>query len=165
MPILPILQIIALVLIAVGFGLALSHALELPGKLRLGHDAYIAVQSIYYPGFTIGGMFGEVGAIPATLIALVLTPGESTAFPLTLAALAALILMHAVFWIVTQPVNKVWLAGENLGRAGDAFFKTGGTAGAERDWMRLRNRWEYSHVARAGCAFVGFVAMAAAVAL
>jgi hypothetical protein len=31
--------------------------------------------------------------------------------------------------------------------------------------MRLRNRWEGSRVARACCAFVGFVAMAAAIAL
>jgi hypothetical protein len=165
MPILPILQIIALVLIAVGFGLSLAHTLELPGKLRLGRDTYVAVQTIYYPGFTIGGLFGEIGAILATVIVLILTPSGSRAFPFTLAALAALALMHAVFWIVTQPVNKVWLADQTLGRAGAAFFKAGGTGSESTDWMRLRNRWEGSHVARAGCAFVAFVAMAVVIAL
>jgi hypothetical protein len=27
------------------------------------------------------------------------------------------------------------------------------------DWTKLRDRWEYSHVARAACAMVGFVAL------
>jgi len=106
MPMLPILQVVALVLIAVGFGLSLSHALELPGKLRLSRDTYIAVQSIYYPGFTIGGVFGEFGAILAVLVTLVFTPSGSTAFLPTFAALIALLALHAIYWIVTHPVNK-----------------------------------------------------------
>jgi Anthrone oxygenase len=162
---LPILQIIALVLIAVGLSLSLSHALELPGKLRLGRDAYVAVQSIYYPGFTVGGIFGEPGAMLATFVALIFTQRGSPAFSFTLSAFAALVLMHAVFWIVTQPVNRVWLADQDLGRAGAAFFRTDGGGSTEQDWTRVRNRWEYSHVARAGCAFVAFVAMAVAIAL
>jgi hypothetical protein len=31
------------------------------------------------------------------------------------------------------------------------------------DWTALRNRWEYSHVARAGCALMSFVALAVAI--
>jgi hypothetical protein len=42
-------------LAAVTMALSLAHALELPGKLRLGKEQYLAVQPIYYPGFTIGG--------------------------------------------------------------------------------------------------------------
>ncbi|HET7883004.1 MAG TPA: hypothetical protein VFL55_19120 [Acetobacteraceae bacterium] len=49
--------------------LSLAHALEVPGKLRLPRETYIAVQQISYPGFTIGGAFGESGAILATLAA------------------------------------------------------------------------------------------------
>ena len=33
--------------------LALAHALERPGKMRLSKE--LAIQPIYYPGFTFGG--------------------------------------------------------------------------------------------------------------
>ena len=56
----PVLQVITLVLVAVGVSLTLAHALELPGKMRLRKEEYVAVQSIYYPGFTIGAFFGEL---------------------------------------------------------------------------------------------------------
>jgi hypothetical protein len=37
-------------------GLALAHALEFTSKLRLNKDTYLAIQTIYDPGFTIGGI-------------------------------------------------------------------------------------------------------------
>lgn len=161
---LPILQVITLVLVAIGVSLTLAHALEMPGKMRLGKDAYVAVQSIYYPGFTIGAFFGEFGAIIATLALLVATPADTPAYLLTFVALIVLLLMHALYWMLTHAVNKFWVADQKLGKAGAAFFNpTGESAGA--DWARLRNRWEYSHVARACCAMVAFVALAAATAL
>ena len=161
---LPILQIVTLVLVAVGFSLTLAHALELPGKKRLDKQAYVAVQSIYYPGFTIGGLFGEFGAIVVTMILLVATPVEMLAHRLTFIALVALLLMHALYWLLTHPVNRFWLGDQKLGSAGAAFFNTTGAAVIGEDWARLRDRWEYSHVARAACAFVAFVALAAATA-
>ena len=162
---LPILQIITLVLAAVGVSLTLAHALELPGKLRLGKEVYVAVQSIYYPGFTIGAPFGEFGAIIATMILLVATPSGTTAFVLTFIALIALLLMHALYWVVTHPVNRYWVADQKLGKAGAAFFNIKGAAEIDENWTRLRDRWEYSHVARACCALIAFVALAAATAL
>jgi hypothetical protein len=36
--------------------LSLAHALELPGKMRLCKESYVKTQTIYYPGFTIGGL-------------------------------------------------------------------------------------------------------------
>lgn len=56
-------SIVALLLVAVTMGLTLAHALELPGKLRLDKNTYVAVQAIYYPGFTIGGLVGELGGL------------------------------------------------------------------------------------------------------
>jgi hypothetical protein len=46
------LQVLCVVLVAVGMGLSLAHALEFPGKLRLPKDENMIVQSIYYPGRT-----------------------------------------------------------------------------------------------------------------
>jgi uncharacterized membrane protein SpoIIM required for sporulation len=51
-----ILSVVALLLLAVTLGLSLAHALEFPGKLRLDEHGYRAVQAIYYPVFTIGGL-------------------------------------------------------------------------------------------------------------
>ena len=161
-----ILQILTIVLVAVGVALPLAHALELPGKLRLDKGAYLAVQSIYYPGFTIGAAFGEFGAMAATLILLLVTPYASAAFWLTLLAFIALLIMHGVYWVFTHPVNKFWLKDQRLQGAGAAFFAVGGEAGArqwdERNWTSARDRWEYSHVARAVFAMLALIALVTA---
>ncbi len=115
-----LLQIASVMLVALGMSMALAHALGLPGKPRLDKAQYLAVQTIYYPGFTIGGIFGEPGAMLETLALLIFTPFASTAFWLTLAALVGLLIMHGVFWLVTQPVNRVWLEHQRLG--GASFF-------------------------------------------
>jgi hypothetical protein len=155
---LELLQVVTVLLASVGMALSLAHALELPGKLRLPRETYLAVQRIYYPGFTIGGAFGEFGAMLATLVLLVVAPSW-----LTFAALLGLLVMHAVYWAVTHPVNRVWLHEQNMHAAGTAFFGTAGAGVAEGDWVRLRNRWEYSHVARAAFAMVGLIVLVLAV--
>lgn len=156
-----ILEIVTLILSAVAMALSLAHALEFPGKLRLDRDAYLAMQSIYYPGFTIGGA-SEPLAILATLTLLVLTPPANTAFWLVLVALIAMIAMHAVFWMVTQRVNKYWLIGENLTGLSASFF--GNAPGAPREnWIELRDRWEHSHLVRAALAAIAFLSLAIAV--
>ena len=72
-----------------------------------------------------------------------------------------LALAHAVYWVVTHPVNKVWVKGENLSKSGGAFFAAGTTT-ATGDWTELRDRWEWSHVARAALAVVSLVALVVA---
>lgn len=161
---LQLLQIVCVLLVAVGAGLSLAHALEYPGKLRLDEEKYLTVQTIYYPGFTIGGMVGEFGALLATLVLLFVTPTGSPAFPLTLAAFALLLAAHAVFWLVNQPANRIWLAKQTLSRAGEAFFSTGRSADADVDWRTARTRWEWGHIARALLTFVSLAALTSAVA-
>jgi hypothetical protein len=164
-----VLQVLSLIFIVLAMVPALAHALELPGKLRLTKDAYFAVQPIYYPGFTIAGI-SEPVAIISTIILLVLTPRENADFWLTLVALLGLISMHAVYWLFTHPVNNFWLRGQKLSSLGSGFFSMrspGKQAGeSERppvDWTDLRDRWEHSHVARAGLAFLSFIALVIAI--
>jgi hypothetical protein len=160
-----VLQIVSIILVSIGVTLTLAHALELPGKLRLDKDTYLAVQSIYYPGFTIAAGFGEFGAMLATLLLSILTPFGSAAFWLTMSAFVSLVIMHALYWTITHPVNKFWLKDQQLQGAGAAFFAVGGKSEAERDdrdWVPLRDRWEYSHVARAGFAMLALIALATA---
>ncbi len=158
---LDVLQTVTLILAAVALAPALAHALELPGKMRLPKESYFAAQTIYYPGFTVAGG-AEPLALIATAILLAVTPRGGAGFWLTVVALVGLIGVQAVYWIFTHPVNKVWLQGQSLGAAGTGFFSfaASGAPGAQ-DWKRLRDRWEYSHVARALLA-LSFAALAIA---
>jgi hypothetical protein len=163
--VLAVLQVIVIVLVSINMALALAHALELPGKLRLSKDVYTAVQPIYYPGFTIGGGVGEFGGILATVALLIATPRDTNAFQLTLAALVLLLIGHGIYWIVTHPVNQFWLRDRELKGAGRAFFSFGSHMRTSDNWTSLRNRWEYSHVARAAVALVALTLLATSVTL
>lgn len=154
-----LLEIAVIILVVIALVPATAHALELPGKLRLDKTAYLTVQPIYYPGFTFAGI-AEPLAIIATAVLLAVAH-DTAAFGLVLAALVALIGAHAVYWLVTHPVNKFWLRDEELASPGARFFAAGGKA--RGDWTYLRDRWEYSHVARALLTFAAFVALAVAV--
>jgi hypothetical protein len=159
------MQVLALILVAIAMALSLAHALEFPGKKRLGKDTYIAVQAIYYPGFTVGGISEPLGIL-AVLLLLLLIPLATSVFWLTLAAFVALVLMHATYWMMTHPVNKFWLAGENLAGFSAGFFSFGAGASHEMpEWTALRDRWEYSHVLRAVFAAIAFILLAIGIVL
>jgi hypothetical protein len=160
-----VLQILTLILVVLAMIPALAHALELPGKLRLAKDQYFVVQPIYYPGFTIAGISEPIAIISAVVL-LILTTLGSVDFWLTLVALVGLISMHAVYWLFIHPVNNFWLQGEKLSGLGSGFFSVGSASRRGRqsecrqvDWADLRDRWEYSHVARVGLAALSFIAL------
>ena len=154
------LQALTILLAAIGMALSLAHALEFPGKRRLDRDAYLKVQAIYYPGFTIGGAFEPLAMIAAFAL-LLFTPLGTLVFWLTLAGFFALTLAHAIYWAITHPVNRVWLKAEKLDKAGSRFFAAGAGV-AEGDWTELRDRWEWSHVAPAVLELVGLAALVTA---
>ena len=162
------LQVVTVVVVAVAMALTLAHALELPGKLRLSKEQYLATQPIYYPGFTIGGAAEPLGVL-LTLVLLLMTPYASTSFWLTAAALATLVAMHAAYWLLTHPVNNFWLKDVQLKGAGAAFFgfdrlaQHGDAGGA--DWSSLRDRWEVSHVVRAVLGMASFILLVIAIAM
>jgi hypothetical protein len=161
------LQVLTILAVSIAMALSLAHALEFPGKLRLSRETYLDMQMIYYPGFTIGGMVGEAGGLLATL-ALLWATENAVAWRLILAALFCLLVMHAVYWLVTHPVNNFWLKDTNVDRASNSFFSfipVQRATGKKPDWKELRNRWEYSHVVRAGLGLAGFLLIVTAVAL
>jgi hypothetical protein len=166
-----VLQVITVSLVSVAMALALAHALELPGKMRLDKQTYLAMQPIYYPGFTVGGGVGEGAGIIATFILLLFTPTHGPSFYWTLAALVALLAMHAAYWVLTHPLNKFWMKGHKLTGFSGRFFgldpmKRETPDGSREDyWKQIRNRWEYSHVIRAVLAGIGFVSLVIAVAI
>jgi hypothetical protein len=159
------LQILTVILVAVAMALPLAHALELPGKMRLGKEAYLVVQPIYYPGFTIGAGVGEAGGMFALLVLLAFTPYSSARFGWTLAALLLLLAMHLTYWFATHPANHFWVKDIALRGFAGAFLSLFAPVATESgsDWTRLRDIWEYSHVARAVFAALGLISLMFAV--
>lgn len=151
-----LLQIVATTLVAVAMTTAVAHALEFPGKLRLSKEEYLAVQPIYYPGFTIAGVSEVLGLLALLLLAF-LSRGMSE-FPYVLVALVAMAIMVAIYWLITHPVNSFWLKSTELSGAGSTFFSTASSA-KSGDWTAMRDRWEYSHVARAIASFLAFLVL------
>jgi hypothetical protein len=160
------LQAVTLVLVALAMVPAVAHALELPGKMRLSKDTYLTVQRIYYPGFAIAGL-AEGFSMVAAFALVLFTPRDSGMFIPSLGALILLLVMHAVYWVVTAPVNKVWLKGQQLSKAGTTFFRmnTRDDMAPDDEWTALRNRWEYSHVVRAMLVTGAFVLLVSVLAL
>jgi hypothetical protein len=162
---LAVLQVVATMLVALAAVPSVAHALELPGKLYLDKQTYYAVQPIYYPGFTFAG-FAEPAAILAIALLAWFTPVGTLGFWLVLIALAGMIAMHAIYWALIHPVNNFWIAGRALNTAGAAFFGFGSKReGWNPDWTELRDRWEYSHLARAIITSVSLLALVIALAI
>jgi hypothetical protein len=136
--------------------------------MRLSKDVYYAMQPIYYPGFTIGG-FAEPAGLILTIILLFFIPFGTPDFWLTVVAVLGLIGMQATYWLLTHPVNKFWLQGQKLSGLGSGFFSFGANRSRPLnksravDWTDLRDRWEYSHVARAGLAFASLTTLVIAI--
>jgi hypothetical protein len=166
-PVLVALQVLTVVFVAVAMALSLAHALELPGKLRLSKQQYLDTQLIYYPGFAIGGIAEPVGLV--MLLLLMLSTTARTAFWLTAAAFACLLAMHAAYWLLTHPVNQFWLKDFKLHAPGARFFALDPLQRTrderQPDWVRLRDRWEYSHVLRAVLGLLTLVLLVTAVAV
>ena len=165
-----VFQVITVFLASIAMSLAVAHALELPGKMRLNKENYIATQTIYYPGFTIGGA-SEGLSILAALVLLLLTPANTQPFWWIFAGLICLAAMHAAYWVLTHPVNRFWTRNLNLEGASANFFARGKdklaaqNASPDERWMNFRNRWEYSHVFRAVLAAAALISLIVAVAL
>lgn len=158
-------QILAILLAALSMTTALGHALEMPGKLRLAQEHYLAVQPIYYPGFTIGGGLGEIGTIVISAVLASMLPAGSLASGLAWAACASALTVQALYWFIVHPVNQFWLKGSKIDAASKGFFAIGASDRTGADWTKLRDRWERGHAVRAVFATLALVLLAASVAV
>ncbi|HEX3496096.1 MAG TPA: hypothetical protein VHT02_02815 [Methylocella sp.] len=73
--------------------------------------------------------------------------------------------MHLTYWFAALPVNHFWVKDIELtGLAGRflSLFAPLATEGGT-DWTRLRDIWEYSHVARAVFAMLRLISLTIAV--
>jgi hypothetical protein len=117
--------VVSLLLATLAMMPAAAHALELPNKIGLSGIEYLTVQRLYR-----GWSFARLNELP-------------TAFALAWVAFLCLAGTQLVFWIFTQPVNRV---------TANWTFLPG-------DWSELRRRWEYSHAASAALNLAALVAL------
>jgi hypothetical protein len=157
-------QALALIVTAVPMALALAHALEHPGKMRLDRDQYAVTQGIYYPGFTLAGPTEPLAPI-IILVLLALTPAGTRAFWLTAGAATAAALTHLLYWVLTAPVNKVWAKATPVAGPAQRLFEAASDLPSGDDWIVLRDRWEQSHLWRAVTANSAFILLAVAVVI
>lgn len=155
-----ILKFMSLMLVVATVIPSVAHVLERPGKLRLTREQYLDVQPIYYPGFTFIGSAEPLSIIVLGVL-LVITPRESPSFWPIAGSLTGAILTHALYWLLTAPVNKVWLSNEALSRGAQRFFGAGASV-SETQWTALRDRWERSHLYRAATSVMALVLLAIA---
>ena len=98
-------------------------------------------------------------------LALTFVTAAGPARWLTLGALMAFVVMHAAYWLASHPVNNFWLKDFELKGPGKGFFALGADRSHAPEWTALRDRWEYSHIARAALAVIGFTLLVIAATL
>ncbi len=127
-------RFVTLTLTALTLGMAFAHALELPPKLEYDAALYLMLHRTLYWGFGTIGAFVDVGAVLAAIGLAVLLRGRQSSFRWAMLGAAALVMAHAAWWIWVNPANLA--------------MKQWPLENPPADWVRLRNQWEYTHLAR-----------------
>lgn len=135
-----LLRLAAVSFVALSLGASFAHVLELPAKLALTGDQYLAVQSIYRY-FGAIAMVLELGSL-ALLVGVLARDWHRPSAILTGCALFAFVTALIVWASVVAPMNTV-------------FASWAGVAPAH--WMVARDRWEWGHVTVFGLKFVSFL--------
>lgn len=129
------LRFITLMLAALGMTMGAAHVLELPPKMQYDGEMYAAVTSTLYRFYGIVGGAIQVAASLAA-IALTFAVRARPAFRLTLYGTLCLVLSLGLWFTLVQPVNAEWFQ----------VWQTTPELAPEA-YLRLRERWEYGHVA------------------
>jgi hypothetical protein len=144
---------LTLVLAALAIGAPLAHALEMPVRRTYDAALWVAVtHTLYFYFGTVGGAI-EVAAVIATVAWAVLVarwrPAPVAARGWALAGAGCLLLAHALFWLLVEPMNRE--------------FATWTPEAVPPDWTRFRDQWEFTHATRAALFFLGFCVVLASV--
>ncbi len=124
-----------------------AHVLELPQKMQYDAAMYSAVNGSLYRYFAVAGGAYQITSIIAAAI-LVYLLRRDISFKWTLLGASCLLLAFIVWLAVVSPVNS----------------EIGGVTQQSPQmvpdtWMKLRDRWEYGHVAGFVLQLLGFCAL------
>ena len=131
-----------LVLTALSLGMAFSHALQMPVRMRLDAYSYLGAQSLYRYYGTIGAVIEPGSVLVAAGLCLIVKKYQPT-FALTLTGAICLATALVAWFIFTAPMNAEFIRWHSEG------FPPG-------NWTRFRAQWEYSHFARFGLQLIGY---------
>jgi len=124
----------------------LAHVLELPNKLALDGELWLAVQQNLYRGWgPFLGAPAEIGALATTLTLLVVRRANGGTQLLRVIAAMAYAAMLVAFFVFNAPVNEAlngWTS-----------------ATLPSDWATYRLRWEAGHALAALMSVVALVAL------
>jgi hypothetical protein len=137
-------RFLTLLLAALGLTMGAAHVLELPPKMGYDAQLYTAVTSTLYRLFGLVGSIFQVGSILTAVVLAWLVRGRRS-FRLTVAGALALVVSLGLWAAIVQPVNAEW---------GHILRADPGAAPAA--YLRLRDRWEYGHVAAVAAWLIGF---------
>lgn len=141
---LKMLWMLTLVLAALGLVMGGAHLLEMPVRMSYEPGFYLEVTSTLYRYF---GMVGGPLQVLALVLAALVTwrVRGRPAHVATLAGTVCLALSLLLWSLLVQPVNAAWR--EALGSGG---------VDAVQAYERLRERWEYGHLAAFAAWLMGF---------
>jgi hypothetical protein len=131
-----IMRFFTLMLASLGMALGAAHTLELVPKMNYDPELYTQVTSTLYRYYgTIGGPI-QVLAVLASIILSFLSR-RARGFRLTLAGTCCLIVSLGLWFVLVHPVNAEW----------GSVLQTGPRSAVVQSYVKLRERWEYGHVA------------------
>ncbi|MGK9168605.1 hypothetical protein KXR53_19990 [Inquilinus limosus] len=130
------LQFLAVVLTALALVPGGAHLLAMPNKLEMDAAAYFTAQATYR-GWSLLGIV-LIAALAADIALAIGARRQPGPFRLALIGTLCLAATLVVFFFWTYPANQA----------------TANWTAVPRDWVELRLRWEYSHVANAILTFI-----------
>jgi len=169
-----LLEVVCVLSVTVAMAIAVSQALELASKLRLEKALPAGVQALHHPAihnpaFTTGGLAAEGSGLAALTLMILATPLDIAALGWALLALCSLVAMHAVYWSRMFPANQFTQREPKMSSiAPVGFFATHPLPRpplATTNWLRVRQRWEHSHILRVVLATLSLTSLVTSVAL
>jgi hypothetical protein len=141
-------RFVTLVLAALALTMESAHVLELPQKMQYDAQLYAAVNTTLYRYFAIVGGVYQVGSILVAALLALLVRRRQPSFAWTLGGALCLLLAFGIWLAAVAPVNR---------EVAEAWRTAPESVPVV--WMRLRNRWEYGHVAGFVLQLVGLGAL------
>jgi len=135
-------RFITMVLAALDMGMAFSHVLEMPAKMRVDGRLWLTFQQRLYRALGTVGAVVEIGAVITSAALSFLIRGQQPGSRLAVAGAACLGAAFVVWVGFVNPVNR---------RVGRWTVQS-----IPGDWKRWRARWEYAHTTRFVLQLLGF---------
>ena len=139
------LMFLTLLFAALDTGLAYAHALELLPKMRYEPSVYLLLHRTLYWGYGTIGAVIDVAVVPLTIaLAYKLRRDPVRSRPALIAAICYSLAL--ILWVaLISPANSE--------------MRSWALDNPPQDWMAMRDRWEYSHLARFAIQLTGLSAL------